>query len=203
MPMFSLEEGKKAVELARAVVDKYVKGEKFSVGKTPAKFNQKFGVFVTLDTYPERELRGCIGYPEPTLPLVNALVESAQNATRDPRFEPLTTGELDKIVVEVSLLTPPELIKVVDPLEYKGKIRIGIDGLIAEKSFYRGILLPQVAVEWKWNEEEFLTHTCLKASLAPDAWLDKETRIYKYQAQVFMEAEPRGKVVERKLILKE
>ncbi|MEW6069869.1 MAG: TIGR00296 family protein, partial [Candidatus Thermoplasmatota archaeon] len=109
--MFSLEEGIKAVKLARKVIEKYVKGEEIEITeKLPSKFDQKLGVFVTIDTYPEKELRGCIGYPEPTLELANAIIDSAKNACNDPRFEPLSEEELEKVVVEVSILTPPELI---------------------------------------------------------------------------------------------
>jgi uncharacterized protein (TIGR00296 family) len=198
--MFSLKEGIKAVKLAREAIEKTVSGEELKITeKLPSKFTQKFGVFVTINTYPEKELRGCIGYPEPTLALVNAIIDSARNACKDPRFEPLTVEEIDRIVIDVSILTPPQLIEVKNPLEYKDKIKIGVDGLIVEKAFFRGILLPQVPVEWKWNEEEFITHTCLKAGLPPDAWLTKDIKIYKFQAQIFSEVSPRGKIIELKL----
>ncbi|MDI6855214.1 MAG: TIGR00296 family protein [Candidatus Thermoplasmatota archaeon] len=198
--MLSLEEGIKAVKLARETIERYVKGEPKITEKLSAKFDQKLGVFVTINTYPEKELRGCIGYLEPSLELANAIIESAQNACNDPRFEPLTEQEIDKIVVELSILTHPELIEVRHPLEYKEKIKIGVDGLIAEKALFRGILLPQVPVEWKWDEEDFLTHVCMKAGLPPDAWLSKDIKIYKFQAQIFSEVSPRGKIVERKLV---
>ncbi|MEW6069688.1 MAG: TIGR00296 family protein, partial [Candidatus Thermoplasmatota archaeon] len=80
------------------------------------------------------------------------------------------------------------------------KIKIGVDGLIAEKAFFRGILLPQVPIEWNWNEEEFLTHVCIKAGLPPDAWLSEGIKIYKFQAEIFSEEEPRGKISKRKLV---
>ncbi|MBU4502657.1 MAG: TIGR00296 family protein, partial [Nanoarchaeota archaeon] len=78
-------------------------------------------------------------------------------------------------------------------------IKIGRDGLIAEAGFYRGLLLPQVPVEQEWDKETFLSHTCMKAGLMPDAWLDKRTKIYKFQAQVFSEASPNGEIKEREL----
>jgi hypothetical protein len=199
---FTLEEGKSAVRLARKVIECYVRDEKVQVEreKFTSKFNLKYGVFVTIDTYPQRKLRGCIGYPEPIFPLLQAIIESAENAANDPRFEPLREIELDKIVIEVSILTPPELIKVDKPLDYKHKIKIGTDGLIVEKGYYKGLLLPQVAIEWKWNEEEFLTNTCIKAGLSPEEWLRKDLKIYKFQAQIFSETTPRGEIIERKLL---
>ena len=87
----------------------------------------------------EKELRGCIGYPYPTSPLVEAVIDSAINAaTQDPRFEPLTLKELSKVVFEVSVLTPPEPVEVKNPKEYVSKIKVGEDGLIVERGFYQG-----------------------------------------------------------------
>ena len=87
-----------------------------------------------------------------------------------------------------------ELIEVEDPRDYPKAIRVGRDGLIVEKGFFRGLLLPQVPVEWGWDERTFLSQCCLKAGLYPDAWLDKDTRIYRFQAVVFEEEAPRGPV---------
>lgn len=200
--MLSKEEGIKAVRIAREAIENFVSGKEIKIKQYPEVFNQKLGVFVTINTHPEKELRGCIGYPEPIMPLINALVDAAQNACQDPRFEPLQEQELGKIVIEVSVLTVPELIVVTAPNDYVGKIKIGVDGLIAECGYCRGLLLPQVAVEWNWDEEEFLAHTCTKSGLPPDAWLQKNTKIYKFQAQIFSEQSPRGKIVERTLVQK-
>ena len=85
-------------------------------------------------------------------------------------------GELvvtDNLVFEVSVLTPPEAITVENPKEYLAKIKVGEDGLIVEKGPYKGLLLPQVPVEWEWCEEEFLCQCCVKAGLPPDIWLTK------------------------------
>ncbi|MBC7090237.1 MAG: TIGR00296 family protein, partial [Methanobacteriaceae archaeon] len=71
--------------------------------------------------------------------------------------------------------------------EYPKRIKVGVDGLIIEKGPYKGLLLPQVAVEWGFDEEEFLCNTCLKAGLPPDCWYDQETKVYKFQAQIFQE----------------
>jgi len=190
--MYSEEEGRLAVKIARNAIESYVKGKKMESFPIPKKFEDKSGVFVTINTFPEHDLRGCIGYPQPFFPLIKALVKAAEGATEDPRFPPLSVEELDKIVVEVSLLTPPELIEVKKPRDYLKKIKIGKDGLIAAKGPHRGLLLPQVPVEWKWDLEDFLSQTCMKAGLMPDAWLEKDTRIYKFQAEIFGEGEPRG-----------
>ncbi len=200
--MFTLQEGELAVKTARAVVEHYVAKEKVPKFDVPASFKEKSGVFCTLNTFPEKELRGCIGYPEPIMALIDALIDAAKSASsHDPRFSPVSKGELDNIVVEVSLLSKPELIKVKSPKDYlkNDNIVIGRDGLIIEYGMYKGLLLPQVPVEWEWNVEDFLAHTSMKAGLHPDAWAEKNTRLYKFTAQVFDEEKPRGAIVERKL----
>lgn len=197
--MLDLEEGKKAVRFAREIIENYVRKKEIKLKDLGEKFSEKKGAFVTIHTYPEHDLRGCIGIPLPIMPLKNSIYEAAVSATRDPRFPPLSEEELDRIVVEVTILTKPEIIKVNNPSEYPSKIKIGRDGLIVEQGFYKGLLLPQVPVEEKWDEEEFLSHTCMKAGLMPDAWLEKETRIYRFSGQIFTELTPRGEIEEKKL----
>lgn len=198
--MFSDEDGRLAVRMARSTVEHHVrrtKQEKFDV---PPLFTQKMGVFVTLTTHPDDGLRGCIGYPEPIMPLQDAIRDSAISAcARDPRFPPVTAAELDTVKVEVSLLTPPEEIKVKKKRDLPGHVRVGIDGLIAQKGWARGLLLPQVPVEWGWDAEEFVSQTCAKAGLSPDAWLDDDFKMFKFQAEVFSEDSPRGEVRRRDL----
>lgn len=199
--MYTLEHGTLAVKIAREVVEKHVRNEERPKFSVPEIFNEKSGVFVTLDTYPERELRGCIGFPEPIYPLIEAIINAAQSAaTDDPRFPPVKPDELDNIVIEVSILTPPQLIRVKKPKEYPEHVRIGTDGLIVAKGYHRGLLLPQVATEYKWNAEEFLAQTCWKAGIPPDSWLDPTTKIFKFQAEIFAEETPRGKIIPKKLI---
>lgn len=163
----------------------------------PEKLRQPCGVFVTINSVKngEKNLRGCIGYPYPTTPLVQAIIESAISAaTNDPRFPPLLPREFDHIVFEVSVLTPPEIIKVKNPKEYSSKITIGEDGLIVERGIYKGLLLPQVPVEWQWEAEEFLCQCCNKAGLLSDYWLREGTKIYKFQCVIAQEISPRGPV---------
>jgi len=197
--MLTLDEGKTAVGFARDVIESHVRKTKLKKRGFSEKFNEKSGAFVTILTYPDHNLRGCIGIPEPVYELKQAIEEAARSATRDPRFPPLSEDELDKVIVEVTILTPPELIRVSNPREYLSEVKIGRDGLIVEKGFYRGLLLPQVPVEYNWEVDDFLAHTCMKAGLPPDAWLDEDTKIYRFSGQIFAEREPYGEVEERKI----
>ncbi|MBM3199949.1 TIGR00296 family protein [Candidatus Woesearchaeota archaeon] len=194
--MFSLAQGEKLVKAAReAVVSKFE-----SKHYTLNAFEEPLGVFVTIHSYPDNDLRGCIGFPEPLFPLRQSLAQAAVAAAfSDPRFRSLKKEELDKIIFEVSVLTKPERIKVKSAADYKKEIKVGRDGLIAESGGYRGLLLPQVAPEWGWDVEQFLSHTCDKAGLPFDSWKDiKTVNIYKFQAQIFKETKPKGKIVEAK-----
>ena len=200
MSMYSDEDGKFAVKTARRVVEFYIEHKSTPYIEFPKKFKEKRGVFTTISTYPEHELRGCIGYPEPVLELEKALVQSSLSAAfSDPRFPPLRKDEIDKVIFEVSLLTPPEEIKLKKRKDILNEVVIGMHGLIAERSFYRGLLLPQVPVEWKWDVQEFLEETCLKAGLPMDCWLDEYTKFYRFTAEIFEEEEPRGKIRRREL----
>lgn len=198
MPEYSLEVGTLAVRVARAVIE-HACDRPIRPFSYPPEFDKNTGVFVTIDTYPAHELRGCIGYPEPVFPLKEALAKAAFSATRDPRFPQLSEKELDNVVVEVSILTPPVQIKVDGPKEYLARIEIGKHGLIAEKGPMRGLLLPQVPVEWNWSVEEFLAQTCMKSGLGPDEWRGKGTKILSFQAEIFSEEKPGGNVVRKEL----
>lgn len=195
----SLEEGKFLIHLARDTVKEYLQSGRTlkPPEETPKKMFEHCGVFVTISTlrHGEKDLRGCIGYPYPTSPLVEAVIDSAINAaTQDPRFYPLSLEELAGVVFEVSVLTPPVEVQVDNPKEYVSKIKVGEDGLIVEKGFYKGLLLPQVPVEWGWCEEEFLCQCCVKAGLPQDTWLTKGAKIYRFKAIVFEEESPCGEV---------
>lgn len=197
--MLTLDEGKKAVKYARQIIENHVKKTPFSKNSLSNLFNEKQGAFVTIHTYPDHNLRGCIGIPFPVMPLKESIFEGAKSATHDPRFLPLDEKELDDIVIEVTILTKPEMIKVNQPTDYLKNIEIGRDGLIVEQGFFKGLLLPQVPVEQRWDKEEFLSQTCIKAGLMPDAWFDKNTKISKFSGQIFTEILPNGKIEEKKL----
>jgi len=198
--MLSLEEGTLLVKTARKTIETYLRdGRILPRPRVPSKLLEPRGVFVTLTK--QGELRGCIGHPLPTMPLIDALIDSAISAaTRDPRFPPVTPEELAEIEIEVSVLSKPETVKVSHPKEYPRHIEIGRDGLIVEGMGCAGLLLPQVAVEYGWDAEEFLSNACMKAGLMPDCWLEKGVRISKFSAQVFSERKPGGEIVERKLL---
>ncbi len=197
--MLNLEDGTKAVQFARQIIQTYVQQKKNSIPVLGSSFQEKQGVFVTLHTYPDHELRGCIGIPLPVMSLQSSILEAAQSVTQDPRFPPLQEEELDAILVEITILTKPQLIKVKEPKDYPVHIDIGRDGLIVEHGFYKGLLLPQVPVEQAWEKEEYLSHTCMKAGLPPDAWFDKSTKISKFQGQIFTEIKPHGPIKETHL----
>jgi uncharacterized protein (TIGR00296 family) len=194
--MLTLEEGKAAVRVAREAIASYVekrlriKGD----GLQPV-FKEMRGIFVSIHS--QGELRGCIGYPYPVLPLGQAIVDSAINAcSRDPRFSCLQPAELKIVELEVTVLTTPEPYKI-PKKTLPEAVRIGRDGLIVSKGMYSGLLLPQVAPEWGFDAIEFLGNTCLKAGLPADAWLDEDTIVQHFEAQIFAEVSPGGDVIER------
>ena len=203
---FNLEEGKILIKFARENIEYYLKNNRRILipDKIKEKFSDKYGAFVTLNMYnvTGNPLRGCIGYIEPTYSLYDVIHRiSISSAIEDPRFPSVSLDEMDYIVIELSILTPPKLLEVSYPKEYLDKIVIGRDGLIAEKGMRRGLLLPQVPVDHgrNWDVETFLSQTCSKAWLDSNAWRDKSTKIYSFQAILFEEKEPRGEV-ERKYL---
>jgi len=205
--LFTLEEGKTLIKFARENIEHFLKNSKRIIipDGLREKFSDKYGAFVTLNVYNIKgnPLRGCIGYIEPKFTLYDVVHRvSVSSATEDPRFPSVTLEEMDEIIIELSILTPPKLIEVTDPNEYLEKIVIGRDGLIVEKGMRRGLLLPQVPVDHdrNWGVEIFLEHTCNKAWLSSEAWRDiKTTKIYSFQAILFEEKVPRGEVVRKYL----
>ncbi len=183
------------MKFARKTIEMWVSnGKTPEIPKVPEMFNEKSGVFTTLHTYPDHELRGCIGLPFPDKPLIEAIRESAVSVTMDPRFPKLGQDELYKVIVEVSVLTKPEKIEVKSPYEYPERIRIGKDGLIIKNGMHAGLLLPQVPKEYGWNVRTFLEHLCMKAFLPPDAWKNRESEILRFRTEIFAEKEPGGKI---------
>ena len=192
-------DGELAVRIAREALEAYVLRRAKRTVEVPKAFETKSGAFVTLNEHPSGLLRGCIGYPQPFFSLVKSIEKGAEGAAEDPRFSRLTPEELDRVTVEVSILTPPELIDVKKPKDLAKSVNVGVDGLSVAQGPYRGLLLPQVAVEYAWDAAEFLSEACMKAGLLADAWLDPATRVYKFQAEVFAETQPRGPVARRTL----
>jgi len=194
--MLTLQDGRIAVRLAREAITTYVLERKtIDTNGLPPVFDEPRGVFVTLHL--EGELRGCIGYPYPVMPLGKAIVDSAINASsRDPRFARVRPGELKRIVVEVTILTKPKTYDV-PKKKLPELVRVGKDGLIVTKGPFSGLLLPQVAPEWGFDSLEFLGQTCVKAGLPPDAWLDEDTEVQHFEAQIFAEVAPGREVIEK------
>lgn len=168
------------LEIAREAIRSRLAGET-SVFGMPEPLPVATGVFVTIKR--GGELRGCLGTLQLQEDLPSEVARCAgDSATRDPRFAPMTPGELADARLEISVLGPLEEI---DPAG-EFAIEIGRHGLVVEEGTRRGLLLPQVAVEWGWTREEFLRHTCQKAGLPPDAWR-RGARVFRFSADVFGE----------------
>ena len=165
---------KRLLELARGSIRAHLKGESLPslAGASPLLCESR-GVFVSL--HRQGRLRGCIGYLEAVKPLGQSVMEMAAAAAfHDPRFRPLGPEELADLEVEISVLTPMQLVDKVE------KIEVGKHGLYIEKGRCRGLLLPQVAVEYRWDRTTFLEQTCSKAGLPPQAWKEPDTRIFTF-----------------------
>ena len=176
------------IKIARIAVTEFLSnGKRMKLeSEDEKKFSFNSGVFVTLNN--ADGLRGCIGFPMPDKKLSHGIIDAAiAAATEDPRFSPVKANELNDIVFEVTVLTPPVEITVNDPMEYLEKIKIGRDGLIIGNSFSSGLLLPQVPVEYGWNVEEFLQHTCEKAGLEKNVWKNEKVKIEKFEGIVYKE----------------
>ncbi len=197
MNKLSIEDGEKAVKLARKAIEHYLETGNMIKDRYTGFFEEKRGVFTTL--IKKGELRGCIGFPYPIKRLDEAIIESAiAAAIDDPRFEPVRRSEMEEIEVEVTILTQPERIKA-KPKDLPNHVEIGKHGLMVKLGPFSGLLLPQVAVEYKLSAEDFLSETCIKAGLPPDCWLSG-AEVYRFEGQIFKEERPRGKVIEVCLI---
>lgn len=187
--MLTEEEGKMGLKLARAAIVKFLSEQTKlkAPDDLPACFEEKRGVFVTLNKY--GGLRGCIGYPYPVFVLKDAIIDSAISAAvRDNRFPPVTKEEFKDVTIELTVLTMPQELKA-KQAELPKHIEIGRHGLIVKKGMYQGLLLPQVATENNWSEEEFLCQTCWKAGLPQDIWLEEGTEVSTFEGQIFKEKE--------------
>ena len=179
----STDDKKQLLKIARQTISNTV------TGKSPASykpespiFAEKRGAFVTI--HKNNQLRGCIGFLHPVKSLLETIIEKAEAAAiSDPRFTPVQPNEISDIDIEISVLSPLREISDISEIE------IGKHGLYIEKALNKGLLLPQVATEYKWDSNTFLEHTCIKAGLPTDAWKDKNTIIYIFSADVFNEKE--------------
>jgi len=176
------DDKKTMLKIARATLESYIREGKTPQFNITSEYLKKPGAaFVTLEVH--HQLRGCIGHVIAQEPLWMCIRDMAIAASsQDPRFPKVTPDEVANVDIEVSVLTPP--VKVNDINE----IEVGKHGLIISRSFYRGLLLPQVATEYGWDRMTFLEQTCRKAGLPPDAW-KKGATIEKFSAIVFNEGQ--------------
>ncbi|MCB2199593.1 AmmeMemoRadiSam system protein A [bacterium] len=148
------------------------------------RLRQKQGAFVTLHGR-EQKLRGCIGYMESHLPLAETVTMAAHAAaSRDPRFQPVRSEELDELEIEISVLSTLREVASSDELV------IGRDGLVVSDGRQRGLLLPQVAVKQGWSIEQFLGETCRKAGLPFDCWKESRVLVQRFSAEIFSAPAP-------------
>jgi AmmeMemoRadiSam system protein A len=173
----SADERARLLGAARQAIADELAGRHWVSPGSEGVFARRSGVFVSLHRH--GELRGCIGYPDGQQALGVTVPRAAvAAATADPRFAVVTPSELSEIDIEISVLTPVEAVG--NPAD----IEVGRDGLIVEQDAHRGLLLPQVATEWKWDRDTFLSQTCAKAGLPRDAW-KRGASIFRFQAEVF------------------
>lgn len=199
--MLNEEQKKKLLNIARQTIEAYIKERRVpQFSEDDPELSKSYGAFVTLrkctlnrarsgsgprskSRDDEESLRGCIGHIISKEPLYKVVRDmTIASSTQDPRFPPVTANELKDIKIEISVLSVPKLIKDIKEFE------LGKHGVIVQKGYNQGVFLPQVATETGWGKEEFLSNLCShKAGLSSDAWKDKDTKIYIFEAEVFEE----------------
>lgn len=172
------EEKRTLIDIAITTIECKIAGKsipEFHVDTETLK--EKRGAFVTLKKH--GHLRGCIGHIEAKKPLYKTVQQMAIAAAfNDPRFPPVKRDEFKNVTIEISVLTPLRKIQDINEIE------VGVHGIYIVKGFRSGLLLPQVATEYKWDTMTFLEETCCKAGLHPDAWREKDTVIYIFSADI-------------------
>jgi AmmeMemoRadiSam system protein A len=174
-------ERRELLKLARQALIHAVEYDQTMTVVRPIAFNSPAGAFVTLRK--GKRLRGCMGRLDADDPLAQTVAYCTYSAARDdPRFEPLTAAEVSEVFIELSVLSTPFSIS-------PGQVQVGLHGLIVSRRGHRGVLLPQVAVEYHWDAERFLEETCVKSRLPRSAWRESDTRIEAFTADVFSEVD--------------
>lgn len=178
---YSGEERRFLLRLAHQSIRASLRGEELDPSSPSAHLAESRGAFTTLHS--GGKLRGCIGYVMATAPLYQTVIETAASAAfEDPRFLPVRDTETPFLQIEISVLSPMFPIRAED-------VEVGKHGLLISHHGYRGLLLPQVPIEWAWDRERFLSETCRKAGLPPESWKYGAT-IEAFTAEVFGEASP-------------
>jgi len=173
---------KNILDLSRRSLESFVRGIESQNAPVddPYLQTQLYGLFVSL--HRKQELRGCVGTCKPRDRLCELLVEMTQAAaSRDTRMTPITTSELDEITIDVSVLSP--LVRTESPMS----LMVGKHGLHVARGRQRGVLLPQVPIQYGWDIRTFLEQTCVKAGLPQDAWADPDTEVSAFTALVIEE----------------
>lgn len=177
-----LESQKKLIELSRRILEDFVLGRRRELECVDDSYleTQDYGAFVSLHN--QGELRGCIGDCAPRAPLYETVIEMTEAAaSRDSRVEPVAESELLDIRIEISVLSP--LVRTEAPLA----LDVGKHGLYVVRQGRRGVLLPQVATQYRWNIKTFLEQTCVKAGLRKHAWKDSDTEVSTFTALIIEE----------------
>ncbi|MFP4117492.1 MAG: AmmeMemoRadiSam system protein A [Candidatus Woesearchaeota archaeon] len=185
--VLSSSEGAMLVALARESITSSFADKEILISQDHKQlFSFSAGVFVTLRKF--GRLRGCLGYARTSQPLYESLISAARSAAfQDPRYPPLQKSELPKVELEISLLTEPLALQKESPKDVLSNIIVGKDGIILSNNNFSGLMLPQVADKGSWSTEDFLKYTCTMFGLNEAAWLDPDSRLYKFRAKVFNE----------------
>jgi AmmeMemoRadiSam system protein A len=182
------EEGRYLLSVARRTIEQKIFNLETQIeydALDSSKFSKKRGTFVTLTI--DDGLRGCIGNIIPQESLLDGIKANAINAAfRDPRFNPLSDKEWEKVKIEISILTDPEPLDYSNRKDLLEKMRPGKDGVILKKGYNQATFLPQV---WEQlpEKKEFLNHLCLKAGLNSKEWEKEKLEVLTYQVQAFEE----------------
>lgn len=193
--MYTLEQGQALVELCRKAISSIFTKEAVDFSQYRAEFSVPGRVVVRLRK--GSDVRSCERLAEEERPLYRAAFNAARCACLNaPNFSPLTEREQEEFVVELVVLTKPQLIRVSSPEEYLKSIKIGEDGVMISAGVYKGIMLPRIASYYDWDVERYLRQLCIKAGLAMDAWRNLNHQIFKFRVQIFKEVSPGGRIVE-------
>ena len=188
-------DGKLLLELVEDIVTAYVERGSWirqSVSVMSGEHTGERGIFVRLKKREQAQgsenqtVLACVGYPIPRSDLVGTATDVGINiAVRARSMLHKDFSDISDLTLELSVLTPLGLIRVERPLDYPKSITLGRDGILVERGFQRGLVLPQAALEYGWSKEELLSESCMKAGFFSDAWLVQDLRVYKFQAEIF------------------
>ncbi len=199
MHKYNLAEGELLVRAAKNSIELFLRNPHFDkavVYETTKHLREMDGIFITLEHHPTGALRGCIGFPTAVSTIGESVIDAAIAAAfEDPRFVPVSIHELDRLAVEVSILSKLEEIGGAASQRYK-KLAVGEDGVMVKYGLHSGLLLPIVAVQQGWDAKTLLKEACIKAGLDGFHWLQPNVKVYKFQTQVFREESPGGGVIE-------